>query len=93
MHYVHQAQLSEIDGLPTGSSALVHFWTGNVQHSIAQRTETVWSVLESSGALVGEFVAAEDGFAVVEDHGAEPERFGNWRSAVRNIVRRGLHAV
>lgn len=93
MHYVHQSQLSEIDGLPLNEETTVHFWTGNVKHVIAARTDSAWSVLESSGALVGEFVSADDGFTVIEDDGSDPACFDNWRSAVRNILRRGLKAA
>ena len=58
-----------------------------------RRANDAWSVLESSGALVGEFVASDGGFVVVEDDETEPTAFDNWRSAVRNIVRRGLKAA
>lgn len=90
MHYVHQSQLSELSNLPETDAGPVHFWTGNVKHLISARTTSEWSVLESSGALVGEFVEGPDGFAVIDDEGVGQARFENWRSAVRNIVRRGL---
>ena len=93
MHYVHQSQLSEISGLPQNEDLPVHFWTANVKHMIASRAGEGWSVLESSGALVGEFFATDAGFTVVEDDETEPTAFDNWRSAVRNIVRRGLKAA
>ena len=93
MHYVHQAQLSEIDGLPVTASDSVQFWTGNIRHLIVAQSPTSWSLLESTGALVGEFVREDDGFAVVDDDGFEADRFDHWRSAVRNIVRRAQKAA
>jgi hypothetical protein len=91
MHYEHQSQLSEVHNLPAPEGSPVQFWTGNSQHSIAPRSESAWSVHESSGALVGEFSATARGFSVVVDDGTADEQFDNWRSAVRNIVRRSVH--
>jgi hypothetical protein len=93
MHYMHQTQLSELNALPPTDGSPLQFWTGNIEHSIAPLNPVSWSVLESSGALVGEFVAEDDGFAVIEDDGDDHERFDNWRSAVRSIVRRGQKAA
>ena len=94
MHYSHQAQLSEITGLPTSGESSVTFWSSNAQHMIAARDDAGWSLLESTGSLVGEFVSDDDGFTVVsDDDGAAAERFDNWRSAVRHILRRGLRAA
>ncbi|MCU1585028.1 MAG: hypothetical protein JWM49_1584 [Microbacteriaceae bacterium] len=91
MHYMHQSRLNEIHSLPAAEGSPVQFWTGNSQHSIAARSESAWSVHESSGALVGEFAATDRGFSVVVDDGPADEQFDNWRSAVRNIVRRSVH--
>jgi hypothetical protein len=91
MHYEHQSQLSEVHSLPAAEGSAVQFWIGNSQHSIAARSKAAWSVHESSGALVGEFSATSRGFSVVVDDGAGDEEFDNWRSAVRTIVRRGVH--
>ena len=93
MHYSHQAQLSEITGLPATGESSITFWSSNAQHMIAVREDTGWSLLESTGSLVGEFVSDNDGFTVVNDDGAAAERFDNWRSAVRHILRRGLRAA
>ena len=93
MQYSHQAQLSEIIGLPTMEAPPVTFWRGNLQYLIAARHETDWSLLESYGSLVGEFVAHDGGFAIVDYDGGEMARFDHWRSAVRHILRRGLLAA
>ncbi|MEC5169860.1 hypothetical protein [Glaciihabitans sp. GrIS 2.15] len=93
MHYSHQAQLSEITGLPVMGESSVTFWTSNAPHMIAARDDAGWSLLESTGSLVGEFVSDNGGFTIISDDGAAVERFDNWRSAVRHILRRGLRAA
>ena len=93
MHYSHQAQLSEISGLPSTGESSVTFWSSNALHMIAARDDEGWSLLESTGSLVGEFDSDNDGFTVVSDDGGTAERFDNWRSAVRHILRRGLRAA
>jgi hypothetical protein len=92
MHYEHQSLLSEVRSLPAADGSAVQFWIGNSQHSIAARSNSAWSVHESSGALVGEFTTTARGFSVVVDDGPVDEEFDNWRSAVRNIVRRSVHS-
>ena len=93
MHYSHQAQLSELTKLPVMGESSVIFWSSNAPHMIAARDDTGWSLLESTGSLVGEFVSDNGGFTIVSDDGAILERFDNWRSAVRHILRRGLRAA
>ena len=93
MHYSHQAQLSEITGLPVLGESSVTFWSSNAPHIIAARDDAGWSLLESTGSLVGEFVSDNGGFTIVSDDGDAVERFDNWRSAVRHILRRGLRAA
>jgi hypothetical protein len=93
MQYSHQAQLSEIAGLPTPGESPVQFFSGNVRHQITARDDSGWSLLESAGSLVGEFVTHDGAFAIIDDDGGEMERFDNWRSAVRHILRRGLRAA
>ena len=93
MHYSHQAQLSEISVLPSTGGSSVTFWSSNAQHTIAAGDDTGWSLLESTGSLVGEFISDNDGITVVSDDGLTVERFDNWRSAVRHILRRGLRAA
>ncbi|CAN5195162.1 MULTISPECIES: hypothetical protein [Microbacteriaceae] len=93
MRYSHQAQLSEISELPALGEPPVTFWSGNLRHAIAVQDGGSWSLLESSGSLVGEFVSEDAGFAVVDDENGERERFETWRSAVRHILRRGLRAA
>jgi len=65
MHYSHQAQLSEITGLPVLGESSVTFWTSNAPHIIAARDDAGWSLLESTGSLVGEFVSDNGGFTIV----------------------------
>ena len=93
MHYSHQAQLSEITGLPVMGESSVTFWSSNAPHMIAARDDAGWSLLESTGSLVGEFISDNGGFTIVSDDGTTVERFDNWRSAVRHILRRGLRAA
>ena len=93
MQYSHQAQLSEISALPTTGDSPVQFWSGNVRHQIVSTDDAAWTLLESTGSVVGEFVASDGAFAIIDDEGGEPERFDNWRSAVRHILRRGLRAA
>ncbi|MHC5796390.1 hypothetical protein ACVXZ4_09540 [Lacisediminihabitans sp. FW035] len=93
MQYSHQAQLSEISGLPTPGDSPVQFWSGNVRHQIIATDDAAWSLLESTGSVVGEFVADDATFATIDDEGGELDRFDNWRSAVRHILRRGLRAA
>jgi hypothetical protein len=93
MQYSHQAQLSEISGLPTPAESPVQFWSGKVRHQIVATGDAAWNLLESSGSVVGEFVSDDAAFAIIDDEGDEVERFDNWRSAVRNILRRGLRAA
>lgn len=93
MQYSHQAQLSEISGLPTPGESPVQFWSSNAPHQIIAREEAGWSLLESTGSIVGEFVTGGGAFTIIDDDGGEMERFDNWRSAVRHILRRGLRAA
>jgi hypothetical protein len=93
MQYSHQAQLSEITGLPALGEPPVAFWSGNVRHLITARDDEGWSLLESAGSLVGEFVSEDGRFAILDEDGGDRERFDNWRSAVRHILRRGLRAA
>jgi hypothetical protein len=93
MQYSHQAQLSEIAALPAAGESPVHFWSGNLRHQIVAKEDSGWSLLESTGSLVGEFVAHDGDFAIIDEDGDQIERFATWRSAVRNILRRGLRAA
>lgn len=93
MHYSHQAQLSEIAGLPMPGEPSVAFWSGNVRHVITAEGHESWCLFESAGSLVGEFVTDGGAFAILHDDGGDAERFTSWRSAVRHILRRGLLAA
>ncbi|CAN5483773.1 hypothetical protein BH10ACT4_BH10ACT4_07960 [soil metagenome] len=93
MQYSHQAQLSEISGLPTPGESPVQFWSGNVRHQIVATDVAAWSLLEASGSVVGEFVSQDATFVIIDDEGDELEKFDIWRSAVRHILRRGLRAA
>jgi hypothetical protein len=101
MQYSHQAQLSEIAGLPSLGEGPAMFWSGNAQYLIEEqyliegqylntaRDAQGWSLVEFTGPLVGEFVADATGYAIVDYDGGEMARFDNWRSAIRHMLRRG----
>ena len=93
MQYSHQAQLSELSGLPRSGDSPVHFWSGNLRHQIVARDDAGWDLLESTGSLVGEFVADNGDYVIIDDDGGDMGRFANWRAAVRHILRRGLRAA
>ena len=93
MQYSHQAQLSEITVPPALGEPPVAFWSGNVRHLITAQDDESWSLLESTGSLVGEFLTKDGWFAILDDDGGDGECFDNWRSAVRHILRRGLRAA
>jgi hypothetical protein len=93
LQYAHQTQLSEIPALPSTGDAPVYFWTANVRHVITVQDGGGWSLFEESGSLVGEFRSEDGGFAVIDDDSGEVDRFDNWRSAVRRLLRRGLRAA
>lgn len=93
MQYSHQTQLSEVNELPSALASSVTFWSGNVRHLITAQANSAWSLYENGGTLIGDFLAVESGFAIIDDDGVEVDRFDNWRSAIRRILRRSVRAA